>query len=194
MTSVQVCRCDGYKPRTTFGAFSFHIYRSVYNASMATYQVHSLEQLASLAQAFVTTVAALPSATHATVVTLSGDLGAGKTSFTQALAAALGVSEQVTSPTFVIEKIYHIISAPFTGLIHIDAYRLGSFQELVSLGWAELIATPHRLVVIEWPERVVECIPDTAIAVSCRGLNHTTHEYTFPFELVQYTPHANESY
>src|SRR3989338_11057767 len=60
----------------------------------------------------------------ATLVTLAGELGAGKTAFTQAVAKALGVEESVTSPTFVLEKIYGLTKSVFERLIHIDAYRL----------------------------------------------------------------------
>src|SRR3989338_7645376 len=60
----------------------------------------------------------------ATFVTLQGELGAGKTAFTQAVARALDVTETVTSPTFVLEKIYLLNGRQFKRLIHIDAYRL----------------------------------------------------------------------
>src|SRR3989344_6867263 len=69
----------------------------------------------------------------ATVVGLYGDLGSGKTAFTQATAKCLGVKEAVTSPTFVIEKIYKLDRQNFEHLIHIDAYRLGSGNEILHL-------------------------------------------------------------
>lgn len=128
----------------------------------------------------------------ATVVALSGDLGAGKTCFVQGVAAALGVREQVASPTFVIEKIYPLPllaqaeSAPSEGdikradeaslsraksgkgwqrLIHIDAYRLKSAEELSVLHWSDLIADPANLVLIEWPEQVPGAVPAEAIRI-----------------------------
>lgn len=100
---------------------------------------------------------------RATVVTLSGDLGAGKTTFTQGMAAALGVEEPVTSPTFVIEKIYALKDQAFSHLIHIDAYRLTGSHELEVLGWKAIVAEPGNLVVIEWPERVPELIPEDVV-------------------------------
>src|SRR3989338_3678065 len=76
----------------------------------------------------------------ATVVGLSGDLGSGKTSFVQGVANALGVSEHVTSPTFILERIYKLsvpkpstydlVPNTFSHLVHIDAYRLDSASEL----------------------------------------------------------------
>jgi tRNA threonylcarbamoyladenosine biosynthesis protein TsaE len=103
---------------------------------------------------------------RATVVTLSGVLGAGKTTFVQGMARALGVEETVTSPTFVLEKIYQIEGKKFTHLVHIDAYRLKGAHELEMLGWKELLADPGNLILLEWPERVAEAIPQDAIRIT----------------------------
>ena len=105
----------------------------------------------------------------ATVVALSGDLGAGKTSFAQGVARALGVGEDVTSPTFVIEKIYTLTGQVFARLIHIDAYRLTQSQELKVLGWDEICRDPSNLIVIEWPEHVADSIPSDAIKITLTG-------------------------
>lgn len=111
-------------------------------------------------------VAEVPQQTGvATVVVLSGDLGAGKTTFVQAVAKALGVEEAVTSPTFVIEKIYQLKGQQFERLVHIDAYRLERAEELEKLGFRELLNDPGNLILLEWPERVPELIPDHAIRI-----------------------------
>lgn len=107
----------------------------------------------------------VPHRAAATVLTLSGDLGAGKTTFAQAFAKALGVEEDVTSPTFVIEKIYLLKGQKFSRLIHIDAYRLENPQELEGLGFAELLRDPANVVLIEWPEKVAGLIPATAMRI-----------------------------
>jgi len=107
----------------------------------------------------------LPMRDAATVVTLSGELGAGKTTFAQGIARALGVEETVSSPTFVIEKIYQLSGQRFEKLIHIDAYRLKNQHELDVLGWKEIITEPKNLIVLEWPERVAEAIPENAIRI-----------------------------
>ncbi len=100
---------------------------------------------------------------RATVLALHGDLGAGKTTFTQTLAATLGVAEAVTSPTFVIMKGYELSGQPFDQLIHIDAYRVEQSDELCVLGFAELLQRPRTLVVIEWAEKVADLLPDSTI-------------------------------
>lgn len=110
-------------------------------------------------------VATLPPGIAATLVTLAGELGAGKTTFAQGIAKALGVEETVTSPTFVIEKVYVLEGQKWTRLIHIDAYRLKSAAELKAIGWKEIIADSGNIIVLEWPERVAEVIPANAIAM-----------------------------
>lgn len=104
---------------------------------------------------------------EALVVGLSGHLGAGKTAFVKAVAKALGITGDVTSPTFVIMKIYGIESnggsdpIKITGggftwkrLIHIDAYRLEQPKELEALGFESLVADKNNLIMVEWPENV----------------------------------------
>lgn len=106
-----------------------------------------------------------PQADKATLVTLSGDLGAGKTAFTKAVASALGVHELVTSPTFVLEKMYRISDSAFKRLVHIDAYRLKGGAELAPLGFDELMKDPQALVFMEWPERVADTLPKPSVAI-----------------------------
>jgi tRNA threonylcarbamoyladenosine biosynthesis protein TsaE len=123
----------------------------------------SLEEFNGVARRFVE--GRVPHAERATVVTLSGELGAGKTTFVQAVAKVLGVAESVTSPTFVIEKVYKLEDQKFERLIHIDAYRLKGAQELGALGWRGLLGDSGALIVLEWPERVEDAIPEDAIRI-----------------------------
>jgi tRNA threonylcarbamoyladenosine biosynthesis protein TsaE len=116
-----------------------------------TYNIQGSAEMARMAQVLLETI--LPSH-NASIVALSGELGAGKTTFTQAMARELGVEGPVTSPTFVLEKIYKTSKGPFKHLIHIDCYRLSSADELRRLGFDDLAADPGNLILIEWPERV----------------------------------------
>ncbi|MFM2423854.1 MAG: hypothetical protein RLZZ70_241 [Candidatus Parcubacteria bacterium] len=93
---------------------------------------------------------------EAVIVTLSGDLGAGKTALVKALGGALGVKEVIVSPTFVVLKTYETLHPHFTHLVHMDAYRIESTSELAPLHFLEYTHEPNTLVCIEWPE----CIPD----------------------------------
>lgn len=118
----------------------------------------SLDETQKIADDFVSTLS--PKVGSAFVVGLSGDLGAGKTAFTKCIAKSFGVEETVTSPTFVIEKIYELTDQKFTHLIHIDAYRLDLSSELVNLGWQKIISDPNNIILIEWPEKVADIMPE----------------------------------
>ncbi len=89
------------------------------------------------------------------VIALSGSLGCGKTLFTGALAAALGVDGPVPSPTFVLARQYH---DGFLPLIHVDVYRLGSYNEFLDLG--VLDAASDGVLVVEWGEAVESLLPE----------------------------------
>jgi tRNA threonylcarbamoyladenosine biosynthesis protein TsaE len=89
------------------------------------------------------------------IVTLAGDLGAGKTTLAQAICAGYGVTEPVTSPTF---ALVHRYGAPRSPVYHLDLYRIDRASDLVNLGWDE-IAASHALVIVEWPERAGAFIP-----------------------------------
>lgn len=147
--------------------------------SMVEMMVRTLEEFESEAARFAKTLApsrrlvALSSAQRgATLVTLSGELGAGKTAFTKAVAKELGIEGIVNSPTFVLEKIYQLPrehggeTATFARLVHIDAYRLESGRELASIGFEELMQDAENLVMLEWPEKVQEALPQSAVQIS----------------------------
>lgn len=120
-----------------------------------------------------------PRKDRATVVGLKGDLGSGKTAFVKALAKELGISDIVLSPTFVIEKIYKLPAGkPFRHLIHIDAYRLESEHELLSIGWDEILAEPENLIVVEWPEKVKGLIPKNSMEIKFKFIDDKTREIT----------------
>ena len=107
-----------------------------------------------------------PKVDGATLVTLSGELGAGKTAFTKAVAHALGVEEIVTSPTFVLEKIYLLHNQSFKRLVHIDAYRLEKGADLAPLGFDELMKDSGDLILLEWPEKVIDVLPKPSMNIS----------------------------
>jgi len=117
----------------------------------------------------------------AKVIGLYGNLGAGKTAFTQELARELGIKEKVVSPTFVIMKKSPIKGHKFKTLIHIDAYRLEKGEELAKLGWAEIITDPENLVLIEWPEIVADVMPKNHDKIKIRHLDETSREFEICF-------------
>ena len=137
----------------------------------------SLAELETEVSSFVDGL--VPKESGATLVTLSGELGAGKTAFTKAAARALGVEEIVNSPTFVLEKIYQLApDKPFKRLIHIDAYRLASGDELSALGFDEILKDAGNLIFLEWPEKVADALPP-AKAISITTLTNDSRTISY---------------
>lgn len=99
-----------------------------------------------------------------TVIAYTGDLGAGKTAFTRGLARGLGISGQVTSPTFTIVNEYEGGRLP---LFHFDMYRLGSADELFDIGWEDYLAR-NGVCAVEWSENVDEALEEDTIRVDIR--------------------------
>jgi len=112
----------------------------------------------------------------ALVVGLKGDLGSGKTSFTKAVAELLGVEGVVTSPTFVIEKIYKLPESRegVLRLVHIDAYRIESGNEMKVLGWDDIVADKQNLIFIEWPEKISGIFPKDAPIIEFTFIDENT--------------------
>lgn len=114
-----------------------------------TWQPHGLEQTHACA-ALAAQAIPQPLAAGPFIVFLKGALGAGKTSFTQGLLAALGIREPVRSPTFNLVWHYEIDDLE---IHHMDAYRLQAAADCLSLGLDEWLM-PGHLILVEWPERI----------------------------------------
>ncbi|PIR43980.1 tRNA (adenosine(37)-N6)-threonylcarbamoyltransferase complex ATPase subunit type 1 TsaE [Candidatus Wolfebacteria bacterium CG10_big_fil_rev_8_21_14_0_10_31_9] len=99
------------------------------------------------------------------VVALQGNLGAGKTTFTQGFLRGLGVKSKITSPTFVILKSYILNYKPYNRAYHLDAYRIKLMKEIIDLNWKEMISNPKNIILIEWPERISKIIPKNSIKI-----------------------------
>jgi tRNA threonylcarbamoyladenosine biosynthesis protein TsaE len=131
----------------------------------------SLEELQEEAARFARGLT--PKDAGATLITLTGELGAGKTSFVQGIARALGVRDAVTSPTFVLEKIYSLPEGAFKRLAHIDAYRLKGGNDLKALGYDEIMTDAETLVCLEWPELVGVTSADHALTLAVADAGRT---------------------
>lgn len=97
------------------------------------------------------------------IISLEGDLGAGKTTFTQGFAGGLGIREKIQSPTFVILKIYDIPKSR-KNFIHVDAYRLKA-EDFKILGWKEFIKNPENIILVEWGNRIKKILPKKTIRI-----------------------------
>ena len=96
------------------------------------------------------------------VYTLTGDLGVGKTVFTQGVAAGLGITEPVSSPTFTIVQIYEEGRLPF---YHFDVYRIGDIEEMEEIGYDDYFFG-KGICLIEWAELSEEILPDDRISIT----------------------------
>ena len=118
------------------------------------------------------------------VISLTGDLGAGKTAFVQGIAAASGVEDRVTSPSF---TIVHSYDGRYP-LIHVDVYRLDSFQEVLDLGFEEFL-DPDAIVLVEWGEAISPLLPRRHLEVELRQSADVDREDE---RLIVFRPHGQE--
>ena len=96
------------------------------------------------------------------VYTLTGDLGVGKTVFTQGVAAGLGITEPVSSPTFTIVQVYEEGRLPF---YHFDVYRIGDIEEMEEIGYDDYFFG-EGICLIEWAELIEEILPENRISIT----------------------------
>ena len=95
------------------------------------------------------------------VYTLTGDLGVGKTVFTQGVAAGLGITEPVSSPTFTIVQVYEEGRLPF---YHFDVYRIGDIEEMEEIGYDDYFFG-QGICLIEWADLIEEILPENLIKI-----------------------------
>ena len=136
------------------------------------YQTHNKEETQELGRALAGML--LPR----TLVTLSGDLGAGKTTLTQGILEALGAIGPHTSPTFVIMKEYMLPRTSKTGIkrvYHIDTYRIEA-KDLEHLGFEEWCSDPQGLVILEWPEQVENLLPEKRIDITLTQVSESERQ------------------
>lgn len=137
-------------------------------------ETHSKEETIALAKAIA------PFLFANSVITLSGDLGAGKTTFVSGIAKGLGIEEVVTSPTFNILKCY--FHKPLS-LFHIDAYRLdGSNKEI---GLDEFIEG-DGIAIVEWPNYIEELLPKERLDIAIYNIGKDNRKLVFSSTIVEY--------
>ncbi len=120
-----------------------------------TYETHAAEETFALGEKLAKQIS------PGSVITLDGDLGVGKTVFTQGFARGLGITEPVASPTFTILQIYEEGRMPF---YHFDVYRIGDVEEMDELGYEEYFFG-DGVTMIEWATLITEILPQNRICV-----------------------------
>lgn len=109
-------------------------------------------------------------------VCLNGELGSGKTTFTQGLGNYFGI-KRITSPTFIIMREYPIFNSTIiTRLFHLDLYRLKDKSDLKAFDLQEIYSDPHNLVIIEWPNNIPDILPQDRIDINISIINSTSRQ------------------
>ena len=100
-------------------------------------------------------------------IALTGNLGSGKTAFVKALAKALGIKENITSPTFVLLKVYNINYKSVNKFVHVDCYRLRGQEDLFDIGLGDYLNYDNIIVALEWADKIVN-LPKNTIFVDIK--------------------------
>ena len=111
---------------------------------------------------------------------LKGELGAGKTTFSQGFLRGLGVEGALTSPTFVVMKEYAIKdeNLKLKKIYHIDTYRVES-EDVLNLGWEGMIKDKENIILVEWPEKIKDIIPKDAVWLEFESIDEKKRKITF---------------
>jgi tRNA threonylcarbamoyladenosine biosynthesis protein TsaE len=107
----------------------------------------------------------------AVIFGLEGDLGAGKTVFLQGFARGLRIKEKVLSPTFVIMRRFKINNSCFKNFYHFDCYRIENPEDVLILGFKEIISNSQNIVAIEWADRIQKILPKRALILKFQFVN-----------------------
>lgn len=104
------------------------------------------------------------------VLALYGDLGSGKTTFIQGLAAGLGIDRPIISPSFIIMRTYELRlkskDVRLKNFYHVDLYRINDANDVQGLGLLDLIGNSENIVAIEWPDKIENILPENKIAIT----------------------------
>lgn len=117
----------------------------------------------------------LPAGRHGGVIALTGELGAGKTTFTQGFAKGLGIKEKVISPTFILIR-QHPLPNSNTKLFHIDLYRLEDVKDFKEIGISEILDNPENMVLIEWAEKIKGSLPPHTVYITIKKTSNGGRE------------------
>ncbi len=116
---------------------------------------------------------------------MSGELGAGKTTFVQGLAEGLGITNRIISPTFIIMRTYAIANLSsdqqVTNFYHVDLYRLSSENDIDGIGLPEILQDQHAVTVIEWPERMGSRLPKKRWEIVIENIGEDARQITYSY-------------
>jgi tRNA threonylcarbamoyladenosine biosynthesis protein TsaE len=112
------------------------------------------------------------------IISLEGELGSGKTTFTKGFAKGLGIKENIKSPTFILMRKYPISNFKFLNFYHFDCYRIEDPKEVLDLGFQEIIQDSQNIVVIEWGNKIKKFLPKNYIQIKFEYLDKDKRKIT----------------
>lgn len=139
---------------------------------------YSTNQTKSLGKKLAQNILKFSLKKKAIVVALKGELGSGKTTFLQGFAKGLGIRDKILSPTFVILKNFQIPNSNFQHFYHIDCYRIKKPEEILDLGFKEIVSDPKNIIAIEWAEKVNKILPKESIVLDFKFKKEREREIT----------------
>ncbi len=143
---------------------------------------HNPKETKKLAAHIAAKILSAPRRNHAIIVALEGELGAGKTTFVQGFAKALGITQKIKSPTFLLIKSYTLKTKSYALLYHIDCYRIYRSNELEPLEIRSIFKDPSAIVVIEWPECIKPILPRNRIKIHIDHIDEQTRKLDVNFQ------------
>lgn len=117
------------------------------------------------------------------IICLEGELGSGKTTFSQGILEGLGAEKPYTSPTFLVMKKYDIENNNIKNVYHIDTYRVEE-GDVLDLGWEEITKSSENIVIVEWPERINSIIPGKSLRISFKSVDKDQRIVNYPDNIV----------
>ncbi len=165
---------------------------------MVKFVTANAKQTQKLAEMLAKEIKSTPLQKRAFIVGLEGELGGGKTTFTQGFAKGLKIKEKILSPTFVILKKFKIHKHElklktqnsklktqetekknYKYFYHFDCYRLESSKDLTTMGFKEIIKNPENIVLIEWADKIKRALPKEYLKIKFRWLDKNKREIKF---------------
>jgi tRNA threonylcarbamoyladenosine biosynthesis protein TsaE len=113
------------------------------------------------------------------IICLTGNLGAGKTTFAKGIAHGLNIKNNITSPTFVFMKVYDLKKDKIKKFVHIDAYRIQSENDIEAIGAPEYFTRKDSVTLIEWADNIKKLLPENSQFIELKNLDQNTREINF---------------
>ncbi|HON21912.1 MAG TPA: tRNA (adenosine(37)-N6)-threonylcarbamoyltransferase complex ATPase subunit type 1 TsaE, partial [Candidatus Paceibacterota bacterium] len=143
---------------------------------------NSSKETKKLGKYFVSQILKILPLDKALVISLTGELGSGKTTFIQGMSEGLKIKAQINSPSFVIMKKFDLLFREVKSFYHFDLWRITK-KDLLDLGFEEILKDPSNIVVLEWAEKAQDILPKDSISIEFKHLSLNQRKIIFKFPI-----------